>query len=173
MNDGDEPNTGSPNEPAGTGDEGNQPNSTATPQNKGGEAAKDGDETVTMSKKDYNNLVAQRDRNHEENAQSQGFLMTLAKEREIDSFLTENKEKYPDLERDDLMHLDDPELLEATANKLQRRFQDVAQKKLENVQVAGQPYVSAEDKAKQLADLKKNPKAGSFERMVDLRTANN
>lgn len=137
-----------------------------------------GDETVTLSKKDHSELVSQRDRANEEirklkeSGNSENDLMyEIAKERGIDQFLKENKEKYPDVTADDLKFLDDPEQLEAAASHLQSTINDRVQKKLSDVQVADErPQLSEEDRKKKLAALEKSDSPDKFEQMVNLQS---
>lgn len=140
-----------------------------TPQTKDDGAANGGEKTITLSEKDYKNLVAQRDRNAEEARQSSDFVETLAKEREIDGFLAANKDKFPDVTRDDLMHLEDPTLLESEAQRMQTRFQTVVQDKLKQMEITTPPALSAADKAAREKALKKDPQKDSFEKMAELR----
>lgn len=155
-------------EPAAPGTGGNEP--AATPPAPTVEPTATDDNVVTMSKEDYNKLIGQRDRNHQLATESESYVATLAKREGIDEFLTEHKTDFPDVVRDDLMHLDDPEALEAEAKRIQRRYEDVVQKKLLDVQRVGVPELSPEDKAAELERLKKNPGSASFGRMVELES---
>lgn len=158
-----DPTTG---QPAAPGTDGTPPAATppATPANP---PATD-DDVITLKKDDYNNLISQRDRNHQLSQDSEGYVATLAKREGIDEFLGEHKSDFPDVTRDDLMHLDDPEALEAEAKRIQRRYEDVVQKKLLDVQKADIPVMSPEDRAAELDRLKKNPSSGSFQRYLEL-----
>lgn len=118
---------------------------------------------------DKNNLVSARDRANNLSSESEGYVATLAKREGIDGFLSEHKTDYPDVTRDDLMHLDDPEALEAEAKRIQRRYEDVVQKKLLDVQRADTPVLSPEERTAELKRLKDNPGSGSFQRMLDLQ----
>jgi hypothetical protein len=138
-----------------------------------------GDETVTISKKELDGLKKSQkdfqsaaDKAKNDAAASGDFVLQLAKEREIDSYLDTNKEKFSYVTRDDLMHLDDPGELEAEATRLQKRFQDVVQDALMNVGKAKPPELSPEDKAKALKDIKKNKPADGFQRMLALQEPN-
>lgn len=128
------------------------------------------EETVTLKKSDYTNLVSQRDRGNSEAAASNEFVAQLAKEREIDGFLADNKEKYPDITRADIMPLvDDPDMLEATADRLQATITNAVQNKLMNVQRATAPELSPEERTERLKTLKKNPGSASFAEMVEIQ----
>lgn len=156
--------------PAGTG--GDTP---AATQPQGGSSATD-DQTVTLSKEDYSNLIAQRDRANNDKSGLNDTVLTLAQEREeriksemIGDFLEQNKEKYPDLTSDDLMTADSPEELETLATKRQRRYEDVVQEKLLKVQRTEAPILSPEEKAEELKRLKQNPGSDSFQRALELQ----
>lgn len=157
-------------QPAGT--DGNPP--AATPPT--GQPAATDDKTVTLPKKDYNNLIAQRDRANNDNGELNDTVLTLAQEREvrlkteaINEFLEENKEKYPDLTSDDLMAADSPDELEKLAVKRQRRYEDVVQEKLLKVQKTTAPILSPEERAEELKRLKQNPGSSSFQRALELQ----
>lgn len=157
-------------QPVGT--DGNPP---AATQPQGQPAATD-EETVTLKKADYQNLVSARDRANNDKGELSDTVLTLAEEREeriksemIGDFLEKNKEKYPDLTTDDLMAAGSPEELDTLAAKRQRRYEDVVQEKLLKVQKAGAPVLSPEDRAAELKKLKENPDKGSFGRFLELQ----
>jgi hypothetical protein len=149
-------------QPAGTG--GEQP--TATPPSSTTPATEE--KTIELKESDYKNLVAARDRANNISSDSESYVATLAKREGIDEFLGEHKTDFPDVRREDLMHLDDPDALEAEAKRIQRRYEDVVQEKLLNVQKADTPVLSPEDRAAELDRLKKNPSSGSFQRYLEL-----
>lgn len=170
MADGNDPQT-VPTPPAAT--DGQAPHvqaPAATTQSNGGGTATGEEETITLKQSDYKNLISQRDKNAEASRSSEEFVMNLAKEREIDSFLTVNKEKYSDVSRDDLMHLSDPDDLEKEAERVQRRFDDVVQKKLMDVQRTTAPIMSPEQRSEAEKQLKANPTRDSFDKMLDMRS---
>lgn len=157
-------------QPAGTG--GNPP--AATPPQ--GQPAATDDETVTLKKEDYNNLISQRDRANNDKGELNETVLTLAEEREerikkemIGDFLEQNKEKFPDLTTDDLMAAGSPDELEDLATKRQRRYEDVVQEKLLKVQKTTAPILSPEEKAEELKRLKQNPGSDSFQRALELQ----
>lgn len=130
------------------------------------------DETITLKKKDYNNLVSARDRANNDASAQADFVNSLAKERDIDSFLESNKDKFPDLTRADLIDLvTDPSELEAVATRQQARFEELIQKKLSDVQRADTPVVSPEERAEKLKKLKENPGKSSFQEALRLKRA--
>ena len=159
------------NNPGATGGE-PQGDPAATNPKGGGSATGDSDQ-VTLSQEDYQNLVAARDRANEAargNEGSEEFLLTLAKEREIGSFLKEHAEKYPDVSSEDLMHLDDPGQLEAEATRLQTRYEDIVQKKLHDVQIAdNSPRLTDEERSQQIDALRNSNDPQAFEKMAKLR----
>lgn len=160
-------------DPAGTGGsdpQGTPPAATPTPQDDPSGATKDGEKTITLKESDYKNLISQRDKNANEASANSEFMLTLAKEREIDSFLEQNKEKFPDVQRKDLMYLDDPALLEEAAGQMQARLDDHAQAKLKDVQSTTAPILTPEERSAQLKKLKSSDDPNRFEKMVELRS---
>lgn len=163
-----------PNDPAGTGGGDPQdtpPAATQEPPKDESGATKDGEKTITLKESDYKNLISQRDKNANEASANSEFVLTLAKEREIDSFLEQNKEKFPDVQRKDLMYLDDPEMLEEAAGQMQARLDDHAQAKLKDVQTTTAPILSPEERTAQLKKLKSSDDPQAFEKMVELRSS--
>lgn len=158
----------SPTAPAATSPAPAAPEAT-TPPKAPAEATPNADETVTIKKSDYQKMIAGRDKANTDAAASGDFVLQLAKEREIDSYLGTNKDKFSFVTRDDLMHLDDPAELEAEATRLQKRFQDVVQDALMNVGQSKPPELSPEDKAKALKDIKKNKPRDGFQKMLALQ----
>lgn len=158
--------------PAGTGGD-NTP--AATPP-QGTPGATD-DDTVTMSKKDYNALIGGRDRNNNELGELRETVGDLqanqayaAQEKSVTQFLETNKDKYPDVQVEDLMGrpLEESEI-EEIAKSTQKRLEDVVQKRLMNVQRATAPALSPAEKAAELKKLKDNPGSASFQRMLELQ----
>lgn len=171
MADGDNPQTPPNENPGETG--GDQP--AATPPEGQPEAATKENESVTLSKEDYKNLVSQRDRANNQASENDAFVEQIAKERGIDAFLEENKKDFPDLTRDDLMHVgypgEDNEILIEEAKRVQSRLADHVQAKLLDVQQTSAPVLSPEERAQRLKQLKKNPSANSFDEMVNIQQA--
>jgi hypothetical protein len=135
----------------------------------GAPLATDDSEQVTLSKEDYKNLIAGRDRANENAAASEEFVLTLAKEREIDSFLKDHKKDFPDVEQSDLMSAESPEQLKELAEARQARYEQVVQKRLMDVQQSTPPRLSPQEKAEKLKQLKANPGSSAFRDMVDLQ----
>lgn len=154
-------------EPAAPGTGGDNPTATP-PANPANPTATD-DKTVTLSETDYKNLIAQRDRANNANSDLEDSVTDILKEREINKFLTSNKEKFPDVTADDLMIASSPDELEAVATKQQRRIEDAVQAKLLSTQKATAPVLSPQERAAELEKLKKNPGSGSFGRMLELQ----
>lgn len=134
------------------------------------------EDTVVLKKDDYNKLISQRDTANNTNRKNDDLLASVVARQErtekiefIDDFLESNKDKYPDLKREDLMSLTDPDDAEKLAAQMQRRIEDAVQDKLKNVQVATTPTISPEDRDKKLAALKKNPGKRGFGEMLRLR----
>lgn len=119
---------------------------------------------------DKKNLISARDRANNATDQQAVAVNTLMKERGITKFLDSNKQKYPDLKFEDLSHVDDPDDLEAEADRIQARIQDAVQAKLLDVQKTEAPLLSPEQRTEQENKLKKNPDKFSFSKMLDLRS---
>lgn len=151
-----------PQDPGATG--GDEP---AATNSQGGGGATD-DNTVTLSQEDYKNLVGQRDRANNANSETDAVVNELLKKDAINSFLTENKDKYPDVNFDDLALAESPEDLEDIAKKQQKRIEDAVQKKLMDVQTTTVPTLSPQEKAAQLKQLRDKPDGSSFGKMLQL-----
>lgn len=153
------------NQPVETG--GEQP---AATQPKSDPPATD-DNVVTLKQEDYNNLIAQRDRANNINSDTDEIVNDLLKEREIKKFLESNQDQFPDVTYDDLMIAATPDELEEVAKTRQKRYEDVVQKKLMDVQKTTAPVLSPQERAAQLKKLRDNPDDSSFEKMLDLQLA--
>lgn len=93
------------------------------------------------------------------------WLESREAEREKDtfvgSFLAENKDKYPNVTAEDLKFANTPEDVEAIAKHMQRRFQDQQQDALKSVRLAEDSPLSAEQFAKEAAELEKKTNSES------------
>jgi hypothetical protein len=128
------------------------------------------DETITLSKKDYKNLVAQRDKANNDRSATDAYVMQLAKKEEISDWHKEHASEYPDVTIDDLMAAESEEDLPKIAKRTQRRIEDAVQAKLKSVQRASAPSISPEERAEKLKKLSGNNRPDdAFEQMVDLR----
>lgn len=145
--------------------------SATNPQGQGSATGEPGDETITLKKSDYNNLISKRDSNHQQLDDANSFIESIAQERGINNFLQENKEKYPDIAFDDLAHVTDPADLEKEADRLQTRLQKHAQDKLLEIENAGPPRETPDQRAAREAELAKNPGRGSLEQVIAGRLA--
>ena len=159
-----DPKTVEPTAP-GTGGE----NPTATPTAPAVNPTVTEEKTITLKEEDYKNLISARDRANNISSDSEGYVATLAKREGIEDFLSEHKTDYPLVVRDDLMNVEDPEALEAEAKRIQRRYEDVVKEKLLNVEKAGDPVLSPEDKAARLEELKKKPGSSAFGSFLNLQ----
>lgn len=159
-----------PNVPAGTG--GDTP--PATPPQGAGSANGDIPEGYELIRtEDKNNLVSARDRANQAASDAEGqndFVLTLAKEREIGSFLKDNAKDYPDVKTEDLMFVESPEEIEEAAKKLQTTINNAVAKKLQGVEIADQPpKLTDAEKSEKVEALRNSGKTGAFSEMVDLR----
>ena len=158
--------------PEGT-DDGNQTPPAATqPQGQSG-AATDDDEVVTLKKSDYNNLVSQRDSNHNRAAATEQYVMEMAQKEDIKGFLSDpaNAGKFPDVEVEDLMDATSPEDFEKLAGQTQARIDKAANRRLADIQKVEAPALSPDEKAAQLKKLKAQPGSKSFQKMLELEQA--
>lgn len=79
-------------------------------------------------------------------------------EREVDAFLKDNNKDFPDLKREDLLHVQDlsPDSLKKEATRLQTRFQEIAQSKL--LQIENPEVIETEEQIDaKLKKLEKEP----------------
>lgn len=152
---------------AGTDDgSSNPPAATQTPPN-GQDGASGGDETITLKKSDYNNLVSQRDRANNTSAATEAWVMEQAKKQDVRAFIKENKSKYPDVSVDDLMAAEDEDELPKIAERTQRRIDDAVQSKLKTLNSATAPELSPEQRAeKRKALTGKDRPNDAFEQAV-------
>jgi hypothetical protein len=134
-------------------------------------AGASGDETITLKKADYNKLVSQRDKANNTASATEGFVMEMAKEREVSNWHKENAQEYPDVTIDDLMAAESEEDLPKIAARTQRRIEDAVQSKLKTVQRASTPSITPEERAEKLKKLQGPDRPDdAFEQMVDLRS---
>lgn len=166
-----DPKTGVPtNDPDETG--GQQP--AATPPNDPGTPATsddDADEMVQISKKDLKALQSQRDRSNETSRQTQAAVEALMKKDYVKDFLSdpENAKKYPDVEIEDLLGAEDEDDVVAMAEAQQQRVERLVQKRLDKIEVAEPPTISAKDKAAKLKALEK-PQPNAFQKFMQLNS---
>jgi hypothetical protein len=142
---------------------------------KGVESASQESDKITLSKEDYQNLVSQRDKNFgnskELEEQIQDLTATIEREKYVKKFLKENKDKYPDIEPEDLEGATSPEEVEAIAKDRQNIYVKAEQKALENLKnVPQQPQMTEDERAKKAEDLLKRAQAGEdvFEEWANL-----
>lgn len=122
---------------------------------------------------DKQNLVSARDRANQAAAEADGqsdFVLTLAKEREINTFLKENAKDFPDVKMESLMHVGSPEEIKEEAEKLQSAINDAVARKLQGVEIVDQPpKLTDAERSERVEALRNSGKSGSFGQMVDLR----
>ncbi|WP_299376751.1 hypothetical protein [uncultured Kiloniella sp.] len=164
-------------DPAGTGGE---PKSTpaTTPPTKDVPGTTDDNETVTIKKSDLKNLQSQRDKNRstsdealERATNAEQYAAEQMQKDDINEFLSDpaNKEKYPDVELSDLKAATSDDQFEELAAQTQARVDKAAQRRLGDIEKAGTPTMSPEDKAAKLKKLRENPSTNSLEQMIDLQ----
>lgn len=160
----DDPSKTPPQDPDATA---SKPPAATNPKGSAGATVED---TITLKKEDYQNLISQRDRANNLSSESDEYVQNLAKKESIGDFLKENAEKYPDVTTDDLLVATSPEELEKLAISRQSRVDEIVQKKLLDVQVSNAPVLSPEERAEKIRQLKANPSSGSFQEMVNIRS---
>lgn len=143
---------GTPTPPANPADD----KGASQPPTNGAGATPD-EETVTLKKKDYNNLLSQRDKANNDKQSQDAFLGEIAQERYISDFLAKNKEKYPDISAEDLKHVLDPEQMDAEAARLQDRLNSHAQAKLLEIENPTPVRETPDERNAREAELKKKP----------------
>lgn len=140
----------------------------ATPPPKAPDGASDDDELVTIKKSDLKKMQSQRDGNYERARQTEYQVALMAQEKDIEKFLSTNKEKFPDVKTEDLLDAESAEDFEKFAAQTQTRIDEAAQRRLGDLQKAQTPVLSPKEKAEQLKKLKENPGSSSFQKMLEL-----
>lgn len=147
-------------------------------------AATDGEETVTLSKKDHDELIRQRDQAFEKgrkaaaeapkegDPETQTAVFALMQKDAIRDAMAEPgfADEYPDVTMKDLLQANpasDEEIVEA-ATTIQARAEEIKQKYLKGVQVADAPKISQKEKDAQLQDLRKPAKSSRFQQALNL-----
>lgn len=144
-------------------------------------------EPSTANDNDVKNVVSQRDRANERARQLEADKLELEerlarveasdmerdKKETISDFLKENKEKYPDVELDDLVRAEDPQELEALAEKAQKKYTAIEQRALSKLNVADEEKVPTleEIKAKEKAILDNPEITDKFSAIQEARLA--
>ena len=148
-------------------------------QDKGASAAND---------QDVQNVVSQRDRANEKARKLEEKLVDrderlarlemseLERDRRdtIKLFLKENKEKYPDLEPEDLMTAQDPSELDGLATKRQGKYSAIEQRVLAKLQIVDEDVAPTLDeiKAAEKKILESNKSEDKFEKIMEQRLSN-
>ncbi len=164
-----------PQTPQGNPDETGKPDANQTPatqpQKDAGAATGDEDK-VTLSKKDYQNLVSQRDKGNERARATENWVMQAAMKEDINTFLNnpENKTKFPDVETSDLMDAEDEEDFEKLAAQTQNRIDKAANRRIGDIQKTETPTISPQEKAERLKKLKETPGSAAFQEMLDIKS---
>lgn len=149
--------------PAPTGGEVTTPPAATQPQGSS-TATGDDDGFVRIPKADYDKMISKRDQTNEQRRQESAFVNQLAWEREADDFLNdpENKKKFPDVVRNDLLGANSDEDFATLANTTQDRIVSATNKRIATIQTAGAPQLTPEQISEQEKLLKANPGKRSF-----------
>ena len=166
ANQGTQPNDGGQTSaPTGATDDQNQggatPNATSGVQQ---------DEQVTLSKKDYQNLISQRDRNFDQArgsndvvADLQETVADLSKRDYVSNWMKDNGSKFPDVSPEDLYAAGHPDDIEAIAKSAQGRADKIREDERKKLLTVGsQPELTAEQKADRLKEAEKNHDFSGF-----------
>lgn len=125
-------------------------------------------------------LQSDRDRTKAENAKLQERLDALegqvgmsAKNQAISEYLEANKDKYPDVDKNDLQYASSVEEIEELAKSSQARADRIRNKTLQDLQNVPADTLSQEEYDKQIAELEqeveKTGKSG-FAKFLDLKS---
>lgn len=133
------------------------------------------DEKITLSKKDYNNLISQRDKANNSNGESEAILSHLMLKDAVGDAIQnpEFKKNYPDVTAADLIKSNpaNEDEIEANAKDLQARFETIRQDALAKVEVAREPEMTAADRDAKLKELKgPNKPKNAFAQALRLKT---
>lgn len=159
-----------PNDQVGTDGGVTPPAATQTPNDQAGASGED--ETITLKKSDYQNLISQRDKANNTSAATEAWVMEQAKKQDVGDWLTENQSKYPEVSLSDLMSAESEEELPKLAERTQRRIDDAVQSKLKTLNTADAPVLTPEQRSEKLKKLSgKDKPDDAFEQMVVLQTA--
>jgi hypothetical protein len=119
-----------------------------------------GDDSVNLSRKDYNNLIAQRDRANNNGQQSDESLAQLQYDFYKGKAVDEAAKKFPDVPRDILETAETPEQMETLATKFQQHAEKVKQDALKDLTTVDTGQLTPEQKADKLKTLKNSGKLG-------------
>ena len=152
-----------------SGTEGVEPKATQVAKTDGA-APDDDDEVVTIKKSSLKKLQSDSTKNFERIRSTEYQVALMAQKADIKEYLTANKEKFPDVETDDLLDAESEEDFEKLAGQTQARIDKAAQRKLGDLQKVQIPTISPKDKAARLEQLKESPGSASFQEMLALQS---
>ncbi len=160
-------NTNQSDDQSGADDKGND---AVTPDNV---QLPDGYELIKLE--DKNELVLQGDKNFsnikELEDQVVDLTETITRDKFVSKFLKENKEKYPDVEADDLESATSEEEVKAFAKDRQSIYEKAEQRALENLKnVPQQPQMSEDERTKKAQSLLTRAQKGEdvFEEWLEM-----
>lgn len=128
---------------------------------------KDGSPSASDEDRDKKNIVSQRDRANEELRKLQERLEELegadlerAVRTAIESHLKDNKEKYPDVDVDDVLpFVREPDDIEKESKRLQDKYQTIRDKAISDIEVAREPKpLTPEEMSKKEDEIMKDEK---------------
>lgn len=121
----------------------------------------------------FRKMQSEKDRAQHRIGVLESVLEPIVIEREVDKFLSGNKDKFPDLTREDLMHVQSLEESDLTkeATRLQTRLQAHAQKTIIDIENPKAPTMTEEQKKAEMEKLKTSKAPGRFQAWLRLKSA--
>ena len=134
----------------------------------------DNDEKITLSKKDYNNLISARDKANNNNSDTESVLSALLQKDAVrDAMATGDfKSQYPDVTEADLLAanpLNEEQIVEV-AKTMQARFEKIRQDAIKNIEIARPPEITIADRDAKLKELKTSKPANAFAQALRLKS---
>jgi hypothetical protein len=111
-------------------------------------------DTVVIPKKDYNNLIAQRDRANNANGQPDEAFQQMQYDFYKTKAVDQAVKDYPDVPRDVFEASESPEQMETLAKAFQRHAEKVKQDALKDLTNVDTGTLTSEQKAERLDKLK-------------------
>lgn len=134
-------------------------------------ASSEGEKMITIPESSFKKLQSDSTKNFERLRNTEAWVMQEAQKQDIKSFLDvpDNKQKFPDVEIDDLLDAESPDDFEKLAGQTQARIDNAVQRRLADNTKAGAPTMTPDEKAAKLKKLKANPGVSSLEQAIELQ----
>lgn len=114
-------------------------------------------------------LQSDRDKLRERVAELEGYAVEGMREKAVNSFLKENKSKFPDVALEDFAFAESPEQFEEIAKKQQDRMDRVKLKAIEDVHKPQDDSLTDEQVEKEVSKLEKEPPKNAFQQFLSLQ----